>query len=191
MLLWSALQGARSISIEIDTRVDPPVLVVEVAGVSKRASNALDKDDYNFIAVTKTNGEIAIWLGLKGSLVKDSTFDLGGATYGISDTEAIFLVQPGASKAQISHGWVGKMNFNTAQKWGDVAHAAKDYPLWDNYIENNMWTVSFPCSPIKRIRYRCQLVCGGIECYLHGQTCSVLIHLCIDLLRRLIYGFHT
>ncbi len=114
--------------------------------MSRRASNALDKNDYSFIAVTKTNGEVSIWLGLKGSLVKDSTFDLGGATYGISDTEAIFLVQPGASKAQIPHGWVGKMNFNTAQKWGDVAHPAKDYPLWDNYIENNMWTVSSPLS---------------------------------------------
>ena len=135
-------QGPRSISIEIDTNVDPPVLVVEVAGVTKRASNALDKEDYSFIAVAKTNGLVEIWLGLKGSLVKDSSFDLSGAQYTIADSEAIFLVQPGASKAQLPHGWVGKMNFNTAQQWGDTAHSPKEYPLWDTYIEKNMWAVS-------------------------------------------------
>ena len=113
-----------------------------MAGVTRRASNALDKSDYSFIAVTKTNNQVDIWLGLKGSLVKDSSFDLGDAIFTIADSEAIFLVQPGATKAQIPHGWVGKMNFNTAQKWGDAAHAAKDYPLWDYYLEKNMWAVS-------------------------------------------------
>ena len=135
-------QGPRSLAIDVDTNVDPPVLVVEVAGVMRRASNALDKGDYSFIAVSKTPGQVDIWLGLKGSLVKDTSFDLGDAAFTIADTEAVFLVQPGATKAQIPHGWVGKMNFNTAQRWGDAAHVAKDYPLWDYYIEKNMWTVS-------------------------------------------------
>jgi len=144
----------KPVHIQVDgTNKDAPELLVTVAGVQGRVPYAkcptLKDGTFTYFAVTKRDIYITVWCGAdekdscKKIMGKDvstdeipcvkkvHTFELdANAKYTTSKDDAIYVVQPAASAAEVPGGFMGKFAYVASDKW-DPKDAVK---LWDDLI---------------------------------------------------------
>lgn len=107
--------------VQFGIALDPGTkhIKVDVAGKSFESKNTVADKGFTFMAVTKQNLRITIWMGIDGKLVEDGHYDLGSMDeYVTNESDSFYLVKPGVKDAQIPWGWVGKVYFFPGESWG-------------------------------------------------------------------------
>jgi len=144
----------KPLHIQVDgTNPDTPELLVTVAGVQGRVPFAkcptLKDGTFTQFAVTKRDKYITVWCGadekdackkIMGKdvstdevpcITKVHTFELdANAKYTTSKDDAIYIIQPAATQAQVPAGFMGKFAYVASGEW-DPKDSVK---LWDTYI---------------------------------------------------------
>ncbi|EKX53329.1 hypothetical protein GUITHDRAFT_150383 [Guillardia theta CCMP2712] len=152
----SKLPSNVPLHIEVEPQGNDVSLIVTVAGYESKVPaekcSMLTKQEFTFVAVTKRDSSITVWLGVDGKEncqticpdktllgCKDSTscatkvhnFNLPSShSYETSVDDEITIVSPSASTDEIPGGWMGKLNYFGLGGWDPT----NKVPLWDKKI---------------------------------------------------------
>jgi hypothetical protein len=126
-----------SIAVEPSTKK----VIVTVAGKIHTSTNALADTGFTFLAVSKQNQKVILWMGVDGKLVEDGGFDLDESAnpYLTNEDDAMYLVKPGVKDKQIPWGWVGKFFYYPGEKWGPDSCLPVDADCneWASQVKSN------------------------------------------------------
>eukprot|EP00960_Hanusia_phi_P078004 768766-Hanusia_phi.AAC.14 len=154
--MHSKLPSNVPLHIEVEPDGNSVSLIVTVAGYESKVPaekcTMLTKQEFTFIAVTKRDSSITVWLGMDGKeqckticsdksilgcnglqacATKVHTFQLPSShTYETSTEDEIAIVSPSAAAENIPFGWMGKLNYIGLGSWDPT----NKVPLWDKKI---------------------------------------------------------
>jgi hypothetical protein len=139
--------------VEADlTSGSPPYIKVTVGSKSFRSANRLHATEFSFIAVTKDDNVVRLYIGAGEKCAEETPVvdswmtldktDLGGDPYVTTVDDSLWIVAPGAQHTEnYGFGYLGKLNLIQAQSWDKehgvdaVTGLTHPIPMWPAQVK--------------------------------------------------------